>query len=74
MSRSPKAVFVAEIDEEELACRILENFLNIRRPPGVTAKQLLEGAHDTTYDGARRAARAALEYYAECIKKGVKPS
>jgi len=34
MTRRNKAVFVAEIDEAELACRIIEGFTGMKRPLG----------------------------------------
>ena len=74
MTRRNKAIFIAEIDEAELACRILEGFLFLKRPPGKTAQQCLEGANQETKQGARNAARKALGYLDECIKSGVKPS
>lgn len=68
------AALIAEIDEAELAVRILEAFLWIKRPPGTTAEQALKTGHITTCNGARNAALAAMKYITECVNRGSQPS
>ncbi|WP_342152400.1 hypothetical protein [Methylorubrum sp. SB2] len=77
-----RPAFVAEIDADELACRIAEAACGIRRPPGMTAKQALDNmsrltrrmGETDTVPGFRRAAQAAAEYLTECINNGRRPS
>lgn len=61
----------AEIDPEELACRIDEAILNLKRPNGATATQALEFDNRPEFrraaEGFRRASRVAAEYVAECV-------
>jgi hypothetical protein len=74
---SKRAIFIAEIDSAELACRIFEGLNGITRPDGLTARQALAtvdatdpGVHDRLMEATRRAA----EYLTECVKSGKQPS
>lgn len=69
--------FIAEIDGEELACRIAEASMDLRRPLGSTATEALDLA-DRSIPGQgqrwRAAAAAAASYVAECVGKGQRPA
>jgi len=62
-------IAVAEIDSDELAVRMLEAMLETKRPAGLTATQALEDVDQSHRDSLRRAVRAAMEYWGECISK-----
>jgi hypothetical protein len=61
------AKYVAPIDEAELAVRLAEAMNQIKRPLGSTARQALETMEDESREAWRRGARAAMEYWCECI-------
>lgn len=64
--------FMAEIDETELACRIMEATLDIKRPKGTTAEQAFAGLTPELSKEAqyfRQGARAAMLYWVECLQK-----
>lgn len=65
---------IAEIDPAELACRILEGAMGIKRPPGATALQSLSTLDEEARVGMYRAAENAARYIAECIDGGKVPS
>jgi hypothetical protein len=71
---SKKIVLIAEIDPQELALRIAEGFLGIRRPAGKTAAQALAYFPDEEREGFMRAAAKAAEYISDCVAKGKRPS
>lgn len=55
------------IDMDELAVRIAEAFADTRRAAGVTTEAaVLILGRQPSYPGFQRAARAAVEYLAEC--------
>ncbi len=60
---------VAAISEAELAVRMCEANYNLRRPAGSTAEQALDGMEPEVRDGWRRSARAAMDYWRECIQQ-----
>jgi len=62
-----EARYVAPIDEAELACRIVEAAGNMQRPVGMTAQQALTSMSPEDEGSAKRSARAAMEYWRECI-------
>ena len=62
-----RAKYVTTIDEAELACRILEAAGEVKRPPGLTAQQALDTMDKVDKNTGRRAARAAMKYWNECI-------
>ena len=60
---------IATIDPVELAIRMCEASYNLKRPPGLTARQALNAMEDDSRDGWTRAANAAMEYWRECIQQ-----
>lgn len=74
-----RADFIAEIDEDELAVRLMECSIGLKRPDVATpARQILEDArlafppgHTFLFDAM---ARVALEYFRECIREARRPS
>lgn len=69
--------FVAEIDETELAARVMEAAIDLSRPPGMSAAQALSDAERTAPGMAasfRHIAQAAIAYFAECVSNGRQPS
>lgn len=63
------AKYIAPIEEAELACRMFEAAGRLRRRLGVTAAQALEALGEEDCASWRRAARAAMDYWRECIAK-----
>lgn len=59
------AKYIAAVDPQEMAVRILEGFTGLERPHGSTAQQALDGTEPTTREAAIAAAIAALEYIRE---------
>lgn len=59
--------YIAPIEESELAVRICEARNGLKRPLGATATQALDGMDPEARDAWRRAAKAAMEYWRECI-------
>jgi hypothetical protein len=62
----------AAIDSAELALRIAEACLRMKRPPGATARESLDQlrtAEPEFIAGFDRAAIRAMEYFVECINK-----
>ena len=68
-----KTVLSVEIDIFELACRMIEAVIERRRPIGATAMEAVTSdvVVGQTY---LRAARAAAEYFTECVNDGKVPS
>jgi len=65
IGRNKPSKYVAEIDEAELAVRMVEAAIGLKRPPGATARETLA---DADWGPAfERAARAAMEYWQECL-------
>ena len=64
-----KARYVAPIHEYELACRIMEAMMRPpqARPAGFTAAQALSVTDPEMREMALDAARAAMNYWRECI-------
>lgn len=67
-----KARYITAIDEAELACRIMEAQMHVempelKRPAGYSAEQALAISDPLVAEMARQAARAAMNYWAECI-------
>ena len=54
------------MDVDELACRIAEAIIGIRRPEGVTPQQALAHLKLPDQKELARAARAAIAYANEC--------
>ena len=62
-----KAKYLAEINEGELAIRMAEAAIGIRRPPGKTIQECLDSFPADWGEAFSRAANAAMNYWAECI-------
>jgi hypothetical protein len=63
-----KSKYIAPIDERELAVRMMEAAIQIRRSPGKSAEDLLKDAPADWGPAFQRAARAAMAYWSECIE------
>lgn len=61
------AKLVADIDPSELACRIAEGAIGVKRPKGVTPQQALSDLDKESRDGFYRAAYNAAQYMTECF-------
>lgn len=72
--KKSKALFFGEVSESELAIRMAEASYGLRRPTGSTAAQALDAMEDESREGWCRAARAAMEYWQECIGNASQPS
>jgi hypothetical protein len=59
---------VTEIDEGELAIRMAEAAIGIKRPPGKTQAEVLASFPADWGAAFSRAARAAMKYWGECIE------
>lgn len=66
---------IAQIDEAELTVRIAEACFNMNRPDGMSAEDVLNGMENSTdpmqinvVNDMKRAARACLLYFKECIE------
>lgn len=64
---------VGEIDETELAIRLIEAIGGLKRPPNMTNEQLLSVTPAEALAVCRIAARTAMAYVAECLAKGERP-
>lgn len=53
---------IADLDAEELACKIFEAGIQIKRPPGLTAKQALATMDPEDRAGWIHAANVAVEF------------
>ncbi len=68
-TQARKHILAIELDENEMACRILEVFFGVSRPVGATAAQALAAVGDIGRD-AGRAAAVAIRYLHEQINAG----
>jgi len=69
--------FVAEIDETELAARVMEAAIGLIRPPGISAAKAMADAARSQPETAasfRKIARVAIAYFGECVTNGRQPS
>jgi hypothetical protein len=62
--------FIAEISEAEMAVRIAEAILGLKRPPGKSAAEAMDAMPEGARDDFLRAARAAILYVRESIEQG----
>jgi hypothetical protein len=75
-----KAAFIAEVDADDLALRLMQIGIGMTAPPGTNATKALDEAERTWPAGMatgfpfRRMAHASIEYFRECIEKGQRPS
>lgn len=60
---------IVEVNEAELACRLLEAWMGLSRPLGLSAEEALS-VDPTAENDTRRMARAALGYFLECVASG----
>lgn len=73
-ARKGKAVAIAAIDEGELAIRMAEAAIGIQRPPGKTTAEVLDSFPADWGEAFHRAARAAMDYWRECLETAQRPS
>lgn len=64
---------VGEIDERELALRVIEAMGGFKRPDGYTYEQTRAVTPPEVLEGAHRVARSCLTYMAECLANGERP-
>lgn len=69
-----RAKFIIELDQGELAVRLIEASLEVSRPPGKSVSQCLAGVPDVEFRQFLRMADAAIAWFAECSNKGTRPS
>ncbi len=69
MTTALKLHSVTKISESELAVRMCEASCGMKRPRGATAAQALNGIDGDSRDRWLKAARAAMEYWRECIEQ-----
>lgn len=67
-------VAIAAIDEGELAIRMAEAAIGMKRPPGKTVAECLDSFPADWGEAFGRAARAAMEYWRECLSAAQEPS
>ena len=68
--KAREMVLAVELDEAELACRILEAIVGYRRPVGMTAEEALATQDEQSRNDVRHAAVAAMRYLTERINAG----
>jgi hypothetical protein len=59
--------FITPISEAEMICRMLEAGEEMTRPEGRTAAECLDALEPDTRAMLHRMARAAMDYWCECI-------
>ncbi len=64
-----KAKYVAQIDAAELAVRLFEAAMGLKRPAGMTAAQALGTFPEEDRRAWLNAATAAMSYWQECINE-----
>jgi hypothetical protein len=76
-----RTALIVELDEAELALRLMECGCAMRHPRGTErpARELLDEVVEAWPSGAGqfpfgRMSRLAIEYFQECINKGQRPS
>lgn len=62
-----KKKYIAEISEGELAIRMAEAAIGMKRPPGKSVQECLDSFPADWGEAFGRAAKAAMNYWAECI-------
>lgn len=55
-----------KLDQNELALRMLEAGIGVKRPPGLTTVEALDHAPKNLLGAYMRASAAALRYFIEC--------
>jgi hypothetical protein len=67
--------YIVAVDEAELIVRMIEAHVEMRRPAGKTARQVLDNHTEPDARAAwQRSARAAMEFWRECIEGAQRPS
>lgn len=61
------AKYISPIEEGELIIRMIEAAGKVRRPKGATIEQVFALTDNVTLGNFKRAARAAILYWEECI-------
>ena len=80
MTRARATAFVAEIDADELAFRLMQIGIGMKAPPGTNPTDALDEAERNwppDPSGSfpfRRMAHAAIRYFGECAQNGHRPS
>lgn len=69
-----KSVAIAAIDEAELAVRMAEAVLRIKRVPGRSASEAIATMPADWGVSFQRGARAAMDYWRECLEQAQRPS
>lgn len=69
-----KARYVAEISEGELAIRMAEAAIGMKRPPGKSVQECLDSFPADWGEAFLRASKAAMSYWAECIESANRSS
>lgn len=69
-----KTLFFGEVNEGELAVRMCEAALEIKRPPGMSLAESLDAMPADWGPAFLRAAKAAMTYWQECLQKASQPS
>ena len=69
--RAKAVALVSEIDEAELAVRLIESAGGFKAPPGIPAKHVLNLMDDDARVTSLRMARAAMLYWRERIQKAL---
>lgn len=78
-----RATFIAEIDQAELAVRLIERGCHIKRPFGLPAREAIDQFRAAANNGEIPAyilddfeamAVIAIEYFRECIASGKRPN
>lgn len=72
--RARQMVLAVELNQDELACRILEAIVEAKRPAGMTATEALHTQTKQSREDARRAAVAAMRYLEERVNAGASVS
>jgi len=79
-TKAKAAAFVAEINADELALRLMQIAIGLKAPPGTDASAALD-EHERVWMSAdagpfpfRRMAHASIAYFGECIDRGRVPS
>lgn len=62
------AKWIAEISEGELAIRMAEAAIGMKRPAGKSVQECLDSFPADWGEAFGRAAKAAMNYWAECVK------
>ncbi len=67
LAKKVTAKYVAEIDQLELTCRMLEAAGRLKRPAGLSAAQAFFSLDKLDQDAWLAASNAAMLYWRECI-------